>query len=98
MKLIEQFENEWVFEDPTITLAIDDEFAEALEASRLGDLRAAERIARAVVGKCPNHIDTLHHLAIHRRPANCGSRSSSTANQYFERNSEPVVQASNHLQ
>ena len=64
MKLIEQFENEWVFEDPTITLAIDDEFEEALEASRRGDLRAAERIARAVVRKCPNHIDALHHLAI----------------------------------
>ena len=44
------------------------------------------------------HADTLHHLAIRRRPANCGSRSSSAANQYFERNSEPVVQASNHLQ
>ena len=26
MELIEQFENEWVFEDPTITPAIDDEF------------------------------------------------------------------------
>ena len=64
MELIEQFENEWVFEDPTMTLAIDDEFEEALEASRRGDLRAAERIARAVVGKCPNHIDALHHLAI----------------------------------
>ena len=44
------------------------------------------------------HADTLHHLAIHRSPANCGSRSSSVAYQYFERNLEPVVQASNHLQ
>ena len=64
MKLVEQFVNEWVFEEPTITLAIDDEFEEALEASRRGDLPAAERIARAVVRKCPNHIDALHYLAI----------------------------------
>ena len=64
MELIEQFENEWVFQDPTITPAIDDEFEEALEASRRGDHRAAERIARAVVRRCPNHVDALHHLAI----------------------------------
>ena len=64
MELIEQFDNEWVFQDPTITPAIDDEFEEALEASRRGDHRAAERIARAIASRCPNHIDAHHHLAM----------------------------------
>ena len=64
MELIEQFDNEWVFHDPTITPAIDDEFEEALEASRRGDHRAAERIARAIASRCPNHIDAHHHLAM----------------------------------
>ena len=63
MELIEQFENEWVFHDPTIT-EIDEDFYDALEVAGGGDLRAAERMARDIVHRCPNHIDALHHLAL----------------------------------
>ena len=41
MELIEQFENEWIFHDLTITPEIDEEFFEALEASDRGDRRDA---------------------------------------------------------
>ena len=64
MELIEQFENEWVFHDPTITPRIDEEFYEALEVCDGGDRRAAERMVRDIVRRCPNHIAALHHLAI----------------------------------
>lgn len=64
MKLIEPFKNEWVFHDPTVNLEIEEEFDEAVDAARSGDLRSAERMARDIVRRCPNHIDALHHLAL----------------------------------
>ena len=64
MELIRQESNEWVFEDSTISHEVDEEFDAALEAADQGDLRVAERLARLVLRKCPDHIDALHHLAL----------------------------------
>lgn len=64
MELIRQESNDWVFDDSTISHEVDEEFDAALEAADQGDLRLAERIARRVLRKCPDHIDALHHLAL----------------------------------
>ena len=66
MELVESIhENEWVFQDPTLTEAIESKFDDALEAYDDGRDADAEALARSVVIECPNHIDALHHLGLY---------------------------------
>lgn len=64
MKLHEIEKNLWVFSDDHITEQIDDAFDEAKDAWRAGQFLVAEKKFLALVERCPNHIDALHHLSI----------------------------------
>ena len=64
MKLVEIERNDWIFRDPTITYEIDDKLDQALDIWEAGHDESAEKMLRAVVEACPNHIDALHHLSL----------------------------------
>jgi len=64
MELVEFFEGEWTFQDPTLTDEIESRFVEALDAYDEGLYEEAEACVRAVLIECPNHIDALHHLGL----------------------------------
>ena len=64
MQLVEIGRNDWIFQDPTITYEIDDKLDQALDIWEAGHDESAEKMLRAVVEACPNHIDALHHLSL----------------------------------
>ena len=79
MELVESLcENEWVFQDPTLTDDIETKFNEALEAYEDERDAEAETLARSVVNQCPNHIDALNHLGLY-----CEDRSDAIGSYVF---------------
>lgn len=65
MKLVEMEKNNWSFEeDSTFTSEILERFDQALDAWEKGHDGVAEKMLKAIVEECPNHIDTLHHLSL----------------------------------
>ena len=64
MKLVEIERNDWIFRDPTITYEINEELDRALDIWEAGHAERAEKMLRAIVEECPNHIDALHHLSL----------------------------------
>ncbi len=64
MKLVEIERNDWIFQDPTITYEINEELYRALDIWESGHAECAEKMLRAIVKACPNHIDALHHLSL----------------------------------
>ena len=62
---IQQFEeHEWCFIDPECVANSWEKFNEATEALNFGSASEAEDMIRAILKKCPIHIDALHHLAL----------------------------------
>jgi tetratricopeptide (TPR) repeat protein len=57
-------EREWTFEYPRISWEIMEEFHEALEHWRVGDLAFAEEAYRELLDDYPEFIDVHHHLAL----------------------------------
>lgn len=64
MVLVRVHDNEWAFQDPTLTNDIEEMFNDALEAYDGGAEYEAEELVRDVLAECPNHIDALHHLGV----------------------------------
>jgi tetratricopeptide (TPR) repeat protein len=64
MLLQEREKNHWVFSVDHNTRDVEDTFEAARDAWHSGQFHIAERKFLALVEKCPNHIDALHHLSI----------------------------------
>ena len=64
MELMEVETNEWVFWVPALTDEVDEQFNLALEIRDSGDYESAIDLIRALVMRCPNHIDAMHHLSL----------------------------------
>ena len=64
MQLQEIEKNRLVFFVDHITQEVEDEFEAARTAWHSGQFHLAERKFLALVVKCPNNIDVLHHLSI----------------------------------
>lgn len=64
MKLKEVEKNIWIFSNEYIPRELDDAFDVAQYAWQSGQFLVAEKKFLAIVERCPNHIDALHHLSI----------------------------------
>lgn len=57
-------EHEWCFSEPKCVTKSIDKFNEATDSFDFGTAEETEALLRAILKKCPIHIDALHHLAI----------------------------------
>lgn len=65
MYMLEQVgDKEWHFVEPSCVQSLTSELNEALDIWEAGQDRAAERMLRGIIDRCPEHIDALHHLAL----------------------------------
>lgn len=57
-------EKEWMFEYPRLNWEVLEEFHDAIEHWRMGDVAFAEEVYRQMIDDYPEFIDAHHHLAL----------------------------------
>lgn len=62
--VVKMDEHDWMFEYPRLSWDVMEEFHEALEHWRVGDVATAEAMYRELVDEYPEFIDVHHHLAL----------------------------------
>ena len=64
LRVVEAWEREWMFEYPRLGWDVMDEFDDAVERWRIGDLAFAAGEYRRLIDEYPEFIDAHHHLAL----------------------------------
>jgi len=64
MQIIQISPGEWRFREPRKVGKLMEKFHGALDLCTQDKIAQAEKLLRAIIDECPEHIDALHHLAI----------------------------------